>query len=570
MLALDQIPLSCLYSPSPFHRYQAEALLRGHLALSDSIEAVQLGLVWYHGHVQHVWGLGVGLWLLPFQAAWRLFGGEVFPDRIALGIAFSLLGFYAVCTGWELMRRNGNANGLGLVWLIVLYPPLWTLTRASVSVFEQTILYADILSLGILISLVRAGLFDRTGDYIICVVLSSFAVFVRPTHAVYGLMAVLICSAILIVRGRRIKMALIACSVYALAFGLLATTNYVRFGSPTEFGHRLTVTTGNMVFIPRFGSPFKAASTPAAAGELAGLLFSRSGVGIANSFSDGMFPGQSSVTRWRKLDITAYDASYAIAAVLAVAISGFWLFRKRHEIRALLFDRSETLVGMLVCLWSCGSFLGLACFYLHYPLIASRYLFDFAPCFAGFLIALWFFVPRRFLMIALPLLGAWLICEISFAKFGVKEIKQYPVTQTLPRMGGESALTGKSGYSIANPPTEADLSWNRRGWDMNDGFADDVVVLAVDKPQFVELEVSQRRGENGEAARPDLYGAMIDGTTLPLRTIVPQDDNLRVIFDIPKALQGKLGKEALFLCFSESYDRDDRQSERILYSVRWR
>jgi len=99
MLGLNGMPISDLYSTSPYHRYQALALLHGHFYLSDSIYAIQPGLAWHNGQVHQVWGLGVGIWLLPFQAAWSLFGGGVFPDRIALAAAFALLGYYSIITG---------------------------------------------------------------------------------------------------------------------------------------------------------------------------------------------------------------------------------------------------------------------------------------------------------------------------------------------------------------------------------------------------------------------------------------------------------------------------------------
>src|SRR6266853_4283536 len=99
MLALQGGPFMRLRSESPYHSLQAKALLHGHFYIGQSLADVRPGLAWHDGHVQQVWGLGVGLWLAPFQAVWSLSGGNEFPDRVALGFAFALLGFYTAATG---------------------------------------------------------------------------------------------------------------------------------------------------------------------------------------------------------------------------------------------------------------------------------------------------------------------------------------------------------------------------------------------------------------------------------------------------------------------------------------
>src|ERR1700733_13146875 len=142
MLWLDEGSWTRLWSADPYHRYQGISLLNGHFSLADSIDAMQPGLAWHNGHIQQVWGLGVAFWLMPFQAIWRLLGGQVFPDRVALGLAFALLAFYAISTGLRIAKNGDPWMGLGLMWLIILCPPLWTLARVSQSVFEQTVLYA--------------------------------------------------------------------------------------------------------------------------------------------------------------------------------------------------------------------------------------------------------------------------------------------------------------------------------------------------------------------------------------------------------------------------------------------
>jgi len=565
MLALDPTSFSNFYSPSPYHRMQADALLSGHLWLADSIDAVDLGLVWHDGRVQHVWGLGVGLWLMPFETLWRLGRGHAFPDRIALGIAFALLAFYALRTGFELIKQGQKVTGLGFIWLVLLFPPLWTLTRATTSIFEQTVLYAVILSLGILVALVRVALFGRTLDYALCFVLSSCAIWFRPTHFIYGLMAVALCSLLLMVQRKGWKLLALGNGWFLVSAGLLALTNYERFGSATEFGHHLTVTTGNMVYMTRFGNSFKSATVYEAGKELVGLLFFEPNGDNANMFGENICRGQAPAVRWRRLDTTVFDISYAVMALISVAGIGA-VTGKRINILQRFKEMPETRLPIVLLAWAFASFLGLALFYLYYPAIASRYLFDFAPAILGFVTVVWFFISRRFPIVGLLLLAGWILFEIGSAKVPAHLPSSAERHEKILR---KAILVGAN-YSAENPPSVSGISWNGNGWDAESTFAENVVVLAVSKPVFVELQVAKRRSDNGQTPRTDSYRAMIDGVMLPLRKIIPGEEKLTVIFDVPKAIQDQAKNEVLFLCFSDGYDEIDRHSERYLYSVKWR
>lgn len=572
VLVLDGTPLTQLYSASPYHRYQAEALLEGHLYLANSINAIQSGLVWHNGQVQHVWGLGVGFWLLPFQAVWRLLGGQMFPDRVALGVAFALLAFYAGRTGLNIIKQGYRLTGLGFIWLILLCPPLWTLARASESVFEQTVLYAVLVSLGIIVSVVQITWFGSRTDYLLCCALSAFSAWVRPTHAIYGVSAVLICSLIFLFRERALKVVVQGSFGFLAGLALLGMTNWMRFGSPVEFGHRLTVSSDSMIYMTRFGNPFKAANPLVATKELTGLLFLNSNVRDANAYSEGLFPGQAPVIRWRRLYLTSFDPSYAVLGLAAVGGMIFWFVRHQREKKLLSWQQPENTLIVALFLWSSISVLGLSLFYLHFPVIASRYLLDFAPGLSGFAVLLWILISARWSRYLWPLLAMWLVYEIVTAEVPVQTQRLGTRSHTelaLPEKKIVSLEQFRGVYTLSHHPADTGIAWNGHGWESENGFADDIVVLTVDKPQYVELRVSERRAVNGEPARKDVYRAMIDGVLLPLRNVV-RGDGLRVTFDIPSDLQTRLNNEVLFLCFSGGYDTQDRDSERILYSVRWK
>jgi hypothetical protein len=575
MLSLNGQPLTHLYEASPYHRLQAEALLEGHLGIGDSICQMNYGLAWHQGRVQQVWGLGVGLWILPFQALWRLLGGNMLPDRLALGAAFALLSFYAGSTGLRLAKRENSSAGLGLIWLILVSPPLWTLSRTSQLVFEETVLYGILLCLGILVGIIRVALFNSRRDFALICFLGAFSALVRPTLAVYGACGVVICALILYARRRLIREVLAGLLALGLGFCVLAATNSIRFGSVTEFGHRLTVSSGSIVYLSRFGNPYTGSGPIVAARELFGMLFLTPNVRDAGAFSENLVTWQGSATRWRRFYLTSFDWSYAVLAVVGAAASVSVVIRRRRSVNGAgkVWRDPANALSVGVLLWSSTSAITLALFYLHFPAMASRYLLDFEPCMAGFAILAWVSIPQWAWRISIPVLSLWLLFEIGKAKVLVGERDRPGRAFTglvLPHMRGMALPEYGGVYNGAHAPGQTAIPGNGYGWDTETGLAEDVVVLAVDRPQRVELKLSGRRGLNGETAKNDTYRAMIDGVTLPIRSVTEDDGGRKVLFDIPDAVPRRGNDEFLFLCFSEGYEGEDRASERFLYSVRWK
>jgi len=564
MLSLDGIRP---YEISEYHRHQAEALLNGNLYLSDSLYALQPGLVWYNGHVQQVWGLGIGLWLLPFGATWRLFSHQPIPDRIVLGLAFALLAFFSASTGLRLIKDGKTRIGFAVMCFIVLCPALWTLERASQEVFEETILYSIILSLAILVALIRMGAFSSRPDHFMCSALGSFAIWVRPTHGAYGLSAVLISSIIAWNSRRSLKESISGVMLWLASFIILCWANGVRFGAPSEFGHHLTISSGNMMYLTRFGNPFRTASAFQATRELAGLLFLSDPRGV-NAFAGGLFPGQTSIVRWRRLDLSAFDFAWAVVCITAVILGVVWLIRRKARYAATSKGSEASLI-FAISAWSTVSFATLFSFYLYYPTIASRYLFDFSPALMGFAILIPALFSPSLTKYTIPLLAAWCIYEIASSKIPVQD--QLPPTPVGPAMQDVRTPTLESFngvYTVDQHPSATRIAGNGFGWDSRSGIAEDVISLAVDKPTFVQLRVSERRPQNGEIWGTDTYRAQIAGVSLPLRDVTRDKNMLNVTFDVP--VQLRMRTEFLFLCFSETYDEDDRMSERYLFSVSWR
>ncbi|HLP77551.1 MAG TPA: hypothetical protein VK327_11610 [Candidatus Paceibacterota bacterium] len=558
-----------LHDTSPYHRLQADALLRGRFALSSSIEALHPGLVWHDGGVQQVWGLGVGLWLVPFQIVGHLFGG-VFSERLALGCAFMLLGLYAITTGLRLINSGRKVFGTGVIWLIILCPALWTLSRVSDLVFEETTLYALLVSLGILVSLLRMVLFRSRSDYVLCCVLCAYTVWVRPTHGIYGFCGVLMAGLTVWFQDRNRWRAVAGVLSWFISLGLLAWTNFVRFGSVSEFGHHLTVSTSGMMYLTRFGNPFDKASVWEAGKELFGLLFLQFDVRGAGAFSDNLFVGQASFTRWRRLELSAFDPSYLLLCLASV----FIVIREIVQRGTKVSKNGNNLLIWGLMLWSVGGFVGLAGFYLYFPAIASRYLLDFAPAFVGLAVVCWSQIPEARPWFWLSILSIWLCCEIAFAKTPLPERtirNDFDAVRSLPLANGRDVSTYQGFYNLSRHPFETGIEGNGSGWDRDDGFAAPVISLVIDKPRFIELNVSERRMQNGEEPKSDNYRAQIDGYRLPLQRV--QKDGMggvEVIFGVPESIRDRQLDEVLFLCFTQEYDQQDRESQRILHSVKWR
>lgn len=542
---------------------QAQALLSGHFSLGNSLSQLHPGLVWHNGQIQQVWGLGVAFWLLPFQALWRLMGGNWFPDRLALGLAFVLLALYAGYTGLRWVRQGKTLFGIGFIWLILLSPPLWTLSRASQLVFEETVLYGLLLSLGILVALVRSLCFHLHRDFWLCCLLGGLSGLVRPTLAVYGVGGVFVCGLIEYLRHRPLKPLLPGVGLLLAGLVTLAVTNQQRFGSPFEFGHRLTVSSESMVYLTRFGNPYQQAGNMAAAKELSGLLFLSPPIHDNPAFAEELFPGQAPDIRWRRLNLTAFDPGFLAITVFAFALFLWWLYcclrKKPGQLDGGLF--------MGLSLWSGTSFVALFIFYLHYPTITSRYLLDFLPALVGLALLVWWQVSAWWPRLGILALAGWLIHGIASGQVIASTGQPFPGLKPASTLSLNSFA---GAYTPPHYPAQTGIMLNGSGWDMESGIANDVVILAMDQPQFVELQVSKRRTMDGSPAQADVYQAILDGQPLHIRKIEPEIDGFKVRFDIPDAIRQQKTDQILFLCFSQGYDQADRESERFLYSVRWK
>ena len=216
------------YSTSLPYRTQTEALLHGDLAVSRSVAALKFDHTWSEHGVHQVWGLGVPLWRLPFEAAAKLIGYDGFPDRLAFGL-FALLVSFVVLKVWVgLAETPGSAPaskggrgfpetaspgtpnsrsasgdtssdgwqlvagfGAGFI-ILLLFPPFLTLLQVRGAVWEEAVAYEylfAILLVSLLITFVRRPTIGRV--LLVCA-LAGLGGLIRPTLVFYGFATVVL------------------------------------------------------------------------------------------------------------------------------------------------------------------------------------------------------------------------------------------------------------------------------------------------------------------------------------------------------------------------------------------
>lgn len=575
MMVIGGADFTRLYAPSPYHRLQADALLRGQLHLADSLEQIGHDLAWHDGQVNQIWGLGTGLWLLPFEALWRLLGQKWFPDRIALGVAFALLAWYSGTVAWRLAERaKSPAMGIALVWLVTLCPALWTLNQGGRLIYEETTLYACLVSLGLLVAVVRVACFGERKDFYIGVGLAALAALMRPTHGIYGLLAVLVCTALVLARSGRWRTVLIGHGIFVAGLITLALTNWSRFGSPTEFGHRLSVTPGIIVFMTRMDNPMKDASFGQASRELCGWLFWMRDV-QARSLGENFVAWQAPFERWRDPYMTTFSPAWAVIMGATLIGAGCWVRRIRRtktDWRHFLTRPGPALVVGLLA-WGGLSAVALAGFYLRFPNMSSRYLLDFAPAFTALAVIFWLAMMRWMRWLGLFALAGWLGYEILSAQVRpapVPVLTRTQISTELPRAEGRQISEFANAYSPANHPGQTGIPYNGYGWDNETGLAGNILIVAIDRPEFIEVLVGPRTDSTEPSAQPDEFRAMIGAEFLTLRELHQAEGQIRVRFELPEKIKNRAGNELLFLCFTKGFDADARESQRPLHTVRWR
>jgi hypothetical protein len=574
------------YSQNRPYQLQVDALLRGELALGHDPAEVTWDLAWSKGGVHQVWGLGVPLWRLPFEAAARCCGQPMFPDRVAFGAAILVLVYAAILLCWtpganggfiELARER-PANVLA-VPLVALFPPFLTLCRTRFQVYEEASAYSYLMGSALLLATQWFTRAPALWKYAAVGVLAGAAAFVRPTIGFYGCATMIV--AWVVTRQIRWPLwkSLTGLIIFAAGCGLFLFTNQLRFGAPLELGHQLNLNSNHAIqFALRFGEPFRNEPLWRASRELIAILFWAGNTfnGI-DWYADSFFAGQSPTFRWRELYFKTYDPSYFIAIGAAWTWCAWQSLRRRFA--EVSGSQSE---ARWLAIWSILSAAPLLLLYLRLCMIASRYVFDLAPAMAAGLVAALLALqhklpsvqPRRTYFVAgiYAIFGLWWGWQVCFAEVAPQfessggrtfaEFQSQAEVRELNRRLPETYQFGPSFNGCGIP-------FNGSGWNAASGNVAAFVAFFVTDPDCLELEVAPVEGKMLSVADYEKIRAKIGLESLELAYSRDIPGGRIVVFHGPRTPQYQSGIQPVFLGFGSPEELSQANSEFRLLRLRW-
>jgi hypothetical protein len=605
------------YSPSYGPRLQAEAFLHGRLAVSHNPSDLDHDLCWSEGGVQQVWGLGVPLWELPFEAGAKLLGMAPFPERIALAI-FIGLSAYVVFRTWAgpLLNENGDSvsvsqivpwqqrvNRAGVIALFFFFPPVTALLRYRSLVYEEIMVYLYFFGILLLCGLVALVRNPKWGRFWLLCFLAGLGVLIRPTLLFYGV-ATFVTAGLAMVSSQRgsecffsPRWALNPRLIFGallFAFGgtLVFVTNYLRFGSGWEFGHRLNLQSGGLlasVYSTRFGYPFSRAPVLGAARELMGALFQ---IRDLNGFdwytSSGVMAGQSPVFRWREFSFSTYRMEAGVGVALAWLIGAWtgWKWLKSGRRRDGV-EPSRLSTEILMIAWSGIAAVPLIGFYVKTPIIASRYMMDFAPAFVAALAGLWCWVNRHWRTqswyssrIGAGVLAALLLWEgagIGQAQYldspSHAFTRQEAINLKKVTEGNPPPLNLPNEYKMGDSSDLENVPFNGEGWDPLDGSMSLCAIVFVQTPEFLEMEVAAAPGSQLTEAALANIRVKVGLEYLKRESVTSTNGGWILHFSGPKQRMYQQGLQPVFLAMvppNELAQYALARSPWILKRVQWR
>lgn len=362
-------------------RLQTQAFMRGELALQPLPYGHRYDWAWGNG-VQQLWGLGVPLIQLPFELIARLFGFFGFPERITFLLFYVLVAIIF----WKSLDStiNPNVNNIErmreriklipLLLLAFLNPAFITMMRARFQPYEEVTAYGYLWAL-MLFALTHRFINNRRSYlYLLICLLAGFSPNIRPTIGAYGAVSFLI---VFYLAGQsRIRFRWVGLPVFMAGIIFLLATNYLRFGSPLEFGHRLILDGDPPVdYLLKFDNPLNWLPFSSAALELLSALFFIDLYKL-NVLKEGLL-WQTDALRLREFNFKPFDSLTLVLLLLAwVIVAVAWLQNRKSSFSSDVERKGIIKWGGL---WSICSFTMLFYFYSRTPALASRYLVDFGP-----------------------------------------------------------------------------------------------------------------------------------------------------------------------------------------------
>ncbi len=552
----DGLGYDGFFSPNKVHMQQTDALLAGHLYLSQNIQDLKADNVWHNDSVEQVWGLGVPALRLPFYAVAHLFGYNAFPDLIILFFyIFACLYSIGIASYLWLHKKGIKEAGIwaALCMLaIALFPPVLMIMRSRFIVYEETITYGYFYSVFLFSLLLMQQVKKHSlKTFFAIALLAGCAGLLRPTLFAYAVPVY--AASLLIVRRHISKMHMMrGMLLFSFGVALLMLTNYVRFGHVGEFGHHINVAADlNSVNLTRFQSEYTQ-ETPFASklAETFGALFLVDAVPVPNGlYMSNIVPFQMEAIRWRHISFPSIHWYYLIAFIILS-----------------LYMRRDALIFVPV-----ASFTLLFVFYAHSFMISSRYMIDFAASFAiAFVLALLLSAQSR--NASRMILCTVLLSGIYIAGF-IKDAPQVmhpaaaPITATSSAMQLPQADTSDipDAYRRGIPP--AHIPFNAMGWNYLSGKLNNAAIFFISLPREITLSLRCVRG-TCEEVKNELH-AELDGTYLAMTSYAQTGEYMQAVFEVPESLRNTSAIQALFIQ-TQIIKKKLEETSFLLESVEWK
>ena len=238
------------------------------------------------------------------------------------------------------------------------------------------------------------------------------------------------------------------------------------------------------------------------------------------------------------------------------------------------------LIGTLALYGGIASALLLG-FFLRNCVISSRYLLDLMPSFAALMVAGWMawtacWASSRYGLwiglVSLAVLLGWLGWELSHggSAYGPPRVLTWKEVAARKTASSGSVRMPTSGY-YASPaaPAETGIPYNGAGWEAPSGMVMPCVILFVDSPEILELELTSEQPTVGMMA-PDAFRAKVGLEFLRRRSIKRTDRGWMVRFDGPTQRQYQHGLQPVFLATVTNTHLADSSTRWRLLRVSWK
>jgi hypothetical protein len=382
----DLVPKWGVWYPEgePYVLLQARALLSGHTALVSHPWGAGHDYNWGRGGMHQAWGLGVPLLALPFHALAKLFGAPGFPDDVRF-MFFYALTTVVLARALHLVARDeptATVASAAAAGFVMVYPTFVGLVTSRFLIYEQTIATAALWSVTLLAGIL--WLLERctTARLVVVCFAAGFALVVRPTHAVYGLLTLAL--ALLIARRSdcRPRVLLAGLLAYAGGSAIYCIGNVLRFGAPFDAGYMNSLSGSFVNRLTRWGLPFTKLPLKTQAKEMFATLFLLDPVpgqimmGTPPPAVEPYIVGE----RWREYYAPTFGLVILAVWLLAVAVVGVRIVRRR------LWRSDRSLRGeasVVLGVWGIVSFVVLFVFYSRISQTVTRYASDMYPAMAA-------------------------------------------------------------------------------------------------------------------------------------------------------------------------------------------